>query len=136
MCDVKTIQRDCIAMQKDGIVIPTRGQQKDIGPGVTHRELVVRHWIEGKEPVAVAECTKHSIKAVENYLDRLYLVSVFFDFFNYQVQIAFKKCNQCFCYINFVFLTCIYVASNSCKNICSFHRPKTPRNFLLYFSHS
>lgn len=74
MCDVKTIQRDCIAMQKDGIVIPTRGQQKDIGPGVTHRELVVRHWIEGKEPVAVADCTKHSIKAVENYLDRFKVV--------------------------------------------------------------
>ena len=74
MCDVKTIQRDCKALKDLDIVIPTRGQQKDIGPGVTHRELVVRHWIEGKEPVDVANATKHSIKSVENYLDRFKVV--------------------------------------------------------------
>ncbi len=68
MCDVKTIQRDVKELKIEGITVPTRGQQKDIGPGVTHRELVIRHWLDGKEPVEVARQTKHSIGAVENYI--------------------------------------------------------------------
>ena len=70
MCDTKTIRRDVKHLQKEGIVIPTRGQQKDIGPGVTHRELVIRHWVEGKEEVEVASATKHSMGAVESYLQK------------------------------------------------------------------
>ena len=70
MCDVKTIQRDVAALRKNGITLPTRGQQKDIGPGITHRELIVRLWLEGKEPVEIARATNHSIGAVENYLQK------------------------------------------------------------------
>jgi biotin operon repressor len=70
MCDVKTIQRDVAALRKRGVTLPTRGQQKDIGPGVTHREWVVRLWLEGKEPVEIARATHHSIGAVENYLQK------------------------------------------------------------------
>lgn len=70
MCDVKTIQRDVAALRKRGVALPTRGQQKDIGPGVTHREWVVRLWLEGKEPVQIARATHHSIGAVENYLQK------------------------------------------------------------------
>jgi hypothetical protein len=70
MCDVKTIQRDVAALRKNGVTVPTRGQQKDIGPGVTHREWVVRLWLEGKEPVQIARATHHSIAAVENYLQK------------------------------------------------------------------
>ena len=70
MCDVKTIQRDVAALRQKGIALPTRGQQKDIGPGVTHREWVVRLWLEGQEPVQIARATNHSIGAVENYLQK------------------------------------------------------------------
>jgi len=70
MCDVRTIRRDISALKDLGIVVPTRGQQKDIGPGVTHRAIAIRHWLEGKEPVAVAQQIKHSIEAVENYLQK------------------------------------------------------------------
>lgn len=74
MCDTKTIRRDVKDLQTINIVIPTRGQQKDIGPGVTHRELVIRHWIEGKEELEVATATKHSMGAVENYLQKFKVV--------------------------------------------------------------
>jgi hypothetical protein len=70
MCDVRTIRRDTKELQALGIILPTRGQQKDIGPGVTHRALAIRHWLEGKEPVEVAAQIKHSISAVENYLQK------------------------------------------------------------------
>ena len=75
MCDVKTIQRDVAELRKRGVSLPTRGQQKDIGPGVTHREWVVRLWLEGKEPVEVARATYHSIGAVENYLQKFQRVA-------------------------------------------------------------
>lgn len=70
MCDVRTIRRGVEELKDLGITVPTRGTIKDIGPGVTHKEVAVRLWIEGKEPAAVATHIKHSIKAVENYLDK------------------------------------------------------------------
>jgi len=51
--DVRTIRRDIRQLREDGIVAATRGQQKDIGPGVSHRGLAIRHWLEGKEPACV-----------------------------------------------------------------------------------
>lgn len=70
MCDIRTIRRDIKDLKGIGILLPTRGQQKDIGPGVTHRAIAIRLWLEGKEPVAVAQQIKHSIEAVENYLTK------------------------------------------------------------------
>jgi DNA-binding CsgD family transcriptional regulator len=70
MCDVRTIRRDIQSLKKKGIVVPTRGTVKDIGPGVTHREIAVRLWLEGKEPVAIKAHINHHIKSVENYLEK------------------------------------------------------------------
>lgn len=68
MCDVKTIGRDVKALKEMEIILPTRGQQKDIGPGLTHRELITEKWLEGMEETQICTAVKHSMKAVENYL--------------------------------------------------------------------
>ena len=70
MCDTRTIRRDIKDLKESGIIIATRGQQKDIGPGVSHKELAIRLWLEGKEPVEISQQIKHSIGAVENYLEK------------------------------------------------------------------
>jgi hypothetical protein len=70
MSDVRTIRRDIAALKKEGIVVPTRGTVKDIGPGVTHKELAIRHWLNGKEPTEIATQIKHSLKATERYLEK------------------------------------------------------------------
>jgi len=70
MCGVRTIRRDIADLRCSEIQVPTRGQQKDIGPGVSHRELAVRHWLDGKDPVEVARQIKHSLAATENYLEK------------------------------------------------------------------
>lgn len=70
MCDIRTIRRDIAALKRDGIVVPTRGTINDIGPGVTHKAIAIRLWIEGKEPTEVAKAIHHSLKAVENYLQK------------------------------------------------------------------
>jgi biotin operon repressor len=70
-CDVKSIQRDVKDLQKVGLVVPTRGTVQDIGPGVTHRELVVRCYVEkSMEAPDIARATRHSLKAVDNYLSK------------------------------------------------------------------
>ncbi len=70
MCDVRTIRRDIRELKEAGVVVPTRGTIRDIGPGVTHRELAIRLWIEGHEPVAIKKRISHHIKSVENYLEK------------------------------------------------------------------
>ncbi len=70
MCDVRTIRRDIRELKESGIIVPTRGTIKDIGPGVTHRELAIRLWLEGHEPVAIKNRISHHIKSVENYLEK------------------------------------------------------------------
>jgi hypothetical protein len=67
--DVKTIRNDIKRyQQKHNILIPTRGNKKDIGPGITHRERTVELFLEGKDQVAIARDLKHSLKAVERYI--------------------------------------------------------------------
>lgn len=70
MCDVRTVRRDIHELKGNGIVVPTRGTIKDIGPAVTHREIAVRLWLEGKEPVEIKTHIKHHIRSVENYLEK------------------------------------------------------------------
>lgn len=70
MSDVRTIRRDISGLKKQGITVPTRGTVKDIGPGVTHKEIAIRLWLEGLEPTEVARRIHHSIKATENYLEK------------------------------------------------------------------
>lgn len=67
-CDVRTIRREIKALRQKDILVATRGQQKDIGPGVTHRGVAIRHWVDGVEPVEVARRISHSLTAVERYL--------------------------------------------------------------------
>lgn len=70
MCDPRTIRRDIQSLKGRGFVLPTRGQQQDIGPGVSHRSLAVCKWLEGKEPVEIARLIRHSVASVENYLEK------------------------------------------------------------------
>lgn len=69
MCSVRTIRRDMETLKALGVVIPTRGQQQDIGPTVSHRALAVEKWLEGREPVQIARDIKHSVRSVERYLE-------------------------------------------------------------------
>lgn len=69
-CDTRTIRRDVHALKGRGFELPTRGQQQDIGLGVSHRATAVEKWLEGKEPVEIARLIRHSIGSVENYLEK------------------------------------------------------------------
>jgi Protein of unknown function (DUF1670) len=67
-CGLRTIVRDLQALRRAGIQVPTRGQQQDIGPGLTHRAQAVRLFLQGFEPNEVATRLYHSLGSIENYL--------------------------------------------------------------------
>jgi len=68
-CDVRTIRRDIKQLrERYEIIIATRGQQKDIGPTVSHKGVAIRHWLAGDEPLEVARRINHSLHAVERYI--------------------------------------------------------------------
>jgi DNA-binding transcriptional regulator YhcF (GntR family) len=67
--DVRTIRRDIQQLRQSGIFVPTRGQQKDIGPGVTNKVQAVTLFLQEKEPLEIARVIKHSLTAVERYID-------------------------------------------------------------------
>jgi hypothetical protein len=75
-CDERTIRRDIKVLRNQGIFVPTRGYVQDIGPTLSHKGLAIRHWLEGKEPVAVARAINHSLRAVERYLEDFKRVSL------------------------------------------------------------
>jgi biotin operon repressor len=90
-CHVSTVRRDIKALRQDqGIIVPTRGQQKDIGPGVSHKAVIVKQWLQGKEPLDVARDTHHSLHATERYIQQFSRVSFLKrkDFFPLQIALT------------------------------------------------
>ncbi len=67
-CGVRTVRRDIKALAKRGVIVPTRGQQKDIGPGVSHRVEAVRLYIERKTFTEIERTLKHSPTAIKRYI--------------------------------------------------------------------
>lgn len=79
MCDVRSIRRDIQCLKDQGIIIPTRGTIRDIKPGLTHTELAVRKWLEGKTPTEIAVAIHHSLKDTEKYLNNFMRVCLLDD---------------------------------------------------------
>jgi hypothetical protein len=67
-CALRTIVRDIQVLRRAGVQVPTRGQQQDIGPGLTHRAHAVRLFLQGSEPNEIALTLYHSLGSIENYL--------------------------------------------------------------------
>jgi len=69
-CSERTLCRDIKALKEKGIVLPLRSVIKDMGRSITHRSLIVKEWLQGKEYSEIARRTSHSIEAVSNYVDK------------------------------------------------------------------
>lgn len=67
-CGTRTVVRDVDELRRQGLAVPTRGQQQDIGPGQTHRVQAVGMFLEGHEPAEIARRLYHSLRSIENYV--------------------------------------------------------------------
>jgi hypothetical protein len=69
-CGERTLCRDIKAFKEQDVVLPLRSTIRDMGKSVTHRALIVKQWLSGKEYSEIARATHHSIEAVANYVDK------------------------------------------------------------------
>jgi hypothetical protein len=69
-CGERTLCRDLAALRKHGITLPLRSTIKDMGRSISHRTLIVKQYLNGKDYTAIAHSTHHSVAAVHNYIEK------------------------------------------------------------------
>ena len=62
-----TIKRYVKQYREKDIVVPTRGQIEDIGPGITHKEKIIELLIKGYRYSEIMIQTVHTEDSIENY---------------------------------------------------------------------
>jgi hypothetical protein len=62
-----TIKRDIAQLRAEGIDVPTRGQIKDIGKGISHKACIVGDWLAGYTFSQIQRRRRHSILSIERY---------------------------------------------------------------------
>jgi len=50
------------------VMVPTRGNFKDIGPGISHAEKIIELYIHGYTETQIKKRTGHSYESIENYI--------------------------------------------------------------------
>lgn len=63
-----TVKRDLAACRAAGTAVPTRGQIRDIGPGVSHKAQVVQLYLWGLQFTDIEARTRHSEDSIRRYL--------------------------------------------------------------------
>jgi biotin operon repressor len=62
-----TIKRDVAWLRRQGIDVPTRGQIKDIGKGISHKGQIVEDWLAGYTFSQIKQRRHHSIHSIDRY---------------------------------------------------------------------
>jgi DNA-binding Lrp family transcriptional regulator len=65
---VRTIKRDCRALEEQGIYLPTRGKLKGVGRGQTHKAQIVGCWLRGETYDQIALHTHHCLSSIQRYV--------------------------------------------------------------------
>ena len=69
-CGERTLVRDIKALKEQGIYLPLRSTIKDMGRSISHREMIVKCWLQGMEFSVISRQTNHSIEAIANYVEK------------------------------------------------------------------
>ena len=62
-----TIKRDVSQLRQQGLQVPTRGQIKDIGKGVSHKSQIVQDYLAGYTFSEIEWRRRHSVSAIGRY---------------------------------------------------------------------
>lgn len=63
-----TVKRDLATCRAGDVAVPTRGQIKDIGPGLSHKAKVVQLYLWGLQFTDIEARTHHSEGSIKRYL--------------------------------------------------------------------
>ena len=69
-CGERTLSRDLQALRDNHIVLPLRSTIKDMGRSISHRSIIVKEWLKGREYTEISRNTHHSVAAVKNYIEK------------------------------------------------------------------
>lgn len=67
-CGMRTISRDLAALREEGVHVPLRSQQKDIGRALTHRVEAIELYLERKTYSQIKQRINHSYQSIKNYV--------------------------------------------------------------------
>ena len=62
-----TVKRDVAALRGQDLHVPTRGQIKDIGKGVSHKSQIVQDYLDGYTFSEIEHRRHHSISSIRRY---------------------------------------------------------------------
>jgi hypothetical protein len=69
-CGVRTICRDLLYFRDNDTFVALRSTVKDIGRTLSHRVLIIKQWAKGREYSEISRDASHSLKSVQNYVDK------------------------------------------------------------------
>jgi hypothetical protein len=69
-CGERTVCRDIAYFKGLDIILPLRSTIKDMGKSISHRVLIVKQWLQGKDFSEIARNTNHTVRSVANYVDK------------------------------------------------------------------
>lgn len=75
-CGVRTIEADLARLRQEGIEVPLRGQQLDIGRGISHKVEAVRLYIQRYTYSQIQQRIQHSFAAIKRYIPNFVAVAV------------------------------------------------------------
>jgi len=63
-----TIKRMLGELREGGVIVPTRGYYRDIGPGRSHKAEAGKMYLKGARPTRIARLMGHHLNSIERYL--------------------------------------------------------------------
>ena len=66
---LRTIIRRIAELRNEGIIVPTRGNKKDIGPGISHKTKITEMYLKGYDFTEIKRRTRHSSESISRYLN-------------------------------------------------------------------
>jgi hypothetical protein len=66
---LRTISNRISELRDEGIIVPTRGNKKDIGPGISHKVKIVEMYLKGYDFTEIKRRTRHGSGSISRYLN-------------------------------------------------------------------
>jgi hypothetical protein len=91
-----TVKRDVYYLRKQGMFIMTRGAKKDMGPGLSHKTIIIDFYFKGFTFSEIEFKTNHSETSVKRYLaDFVQIASLYKQNFSHQqIRLISRKSDR------------------------------------------
>lgn len=91
-----TVKRDVQHLNREGMFIMTRGVKHDMGPGISHKTIIIDMYFKGYTFSEIELKTNHSENSVKRYLADFVQVASLFkqDFTPQQIRLIAKKSDR------------------------------------------